>query len=181
MILKSIYHCSNDIYFFIWTAPPKPAVFLQSSWTQIYSSVIYSSVIYSGETVTLRCEIQGGEGTQWTYQWRRDRSNIREKSNEYRISSATKSDSGRYSCRGKRGSSWTEWSDITKLTVSCKLDIFHPFLFILHKVSSKTQQNTLSFNLSHINFCKTELHVFGLQEEAFRPTQTHGGTYTQCT
>uniref|UniRef100_A0A3P8PFD6 Ig-like domain-containing protein n=1 Tax=Astatotilapia calliptera TaxID=8154 RepID=A0A3P8PFD6_ASTCA len=163
------YKPAHDIFL---TAPPKPTVTLQPSWTQIYS----------GETtVTLRCEIQGGEGAQWTYQWRRDRSNIREKSNEYRISSATKSDSGRYSCRGKRGSSWTEWSDITKLTVSCKLDIFHPFLFILHKVSSKTQQNTLSFNLSHINFCKTELHVFGLQEEAFRPTQTHGGTYTQCT
>lgn len=167
MILKSIYHCSNDIFFFIWTAPPKPAVFLQSSWTQIYS----------GDTVTLRCEIQGGEGAQWTYQWRRNNLNKPPTSSEYRISSATKSDGGRYSCRGKRSSSWTEWSDITKLTVSCKLDIFHPFLFILHKVSSKTQQNTLSFNLSHINFCKTELHIFGLQEEAFRPTQTHTGEH----
>uniref|UniRef100_A0A3Q2W7B1 Ig-like domain-containing protein n=1 Tax=Haplochromis burtoni TaxID=8153 RepID=A0A3Q2W7B1_HAPBU len=114
-----------------------PAVFLQSSWTQIYSS----------ETVTLRCEIQGGEGAQWTYQWRQNNLNKPPTSSEYRISSATKSNSGGYSCRGKRGSSWTEWSDITKLTVSCKLDIFHPFLFILHKVSSKTQQNTLSFNL----------------------------------
>uniref|UniRef100_A0A3P9DBG9 Ig-like domain-containing protein n=1 Tax=Maylandia zebra TaxID=106582 RepID=A0A3P9DBG9_9CICH len=148
--------------------PPKPAVFLQSSWTQIYS----------GDTVTLRCEIQGGEGAQWTYEWRQNNLDHPPTSSEYRISSATKSDSGGYSCRGKRGSSWTKWSDITKLTVSCKLDIFHPFLFILHKVSSKTQQNTLSFNLSHINFCKTELHVFGLQEEAFRPTQTHTGEHT---
>uniref|UniRef100_A0A3P9D3Q5 Ig-like domain-containing protein n=1 Tax=Maylandia zebra TaxID=106582 RepID=A0A3P9D3Q5_9CICH len=87
-----------------------PAVFLQSSWTQIYSR----------ETVTLRCEIQGGEGAQWTYEWRRNNLDHPPTSSEYRISSATKSDSGRYSCRGKRSSSWTEWSDVTKLTVSCK-------------------------------------------------------------
>lgn len=42
------------------TLPSKPTVTLQPSWTQIYS----------GETVTVRCEIQGGEGAQWTYEWR---------------------------------------------------------------------------------------------------------------
>uniref|UniRef100_A0A669DXD4 Ig-like domain-containing protein n=1 Tax=Oreochromis niloticus TaxID=8128 RepID=A0A669DXD4_ORENI len=94
-------------------APPKPTVTLQPSWTQIYSSVIYR-----GETVTVRCEIQGGEGAQWTYEWRRGQVNIRPTSSEYRISRATESDSGEYSCRGRRSSSWTEWSDITTLTVS---------------------------------------------------------------
>uniref|UniRef100_A0AAZ1X0L6 Ig-like domain-containing protein n=1 Tax=Oreochromis aureus TaxID=47969 RepID=A0AAZ1X0L6_OREAU len=94
-------------------APPKPTVTLQPSWTQIYSSVIYS-----GETVTVRCEIQGGEGAQWTYEWRRGQVNIRPTSSEYRISRATESDSGGYRCRGRRSSSWTEWSDITTLTVS---------------------------------------------------------------
>ncbi|XP_039902958.1 low affinity immunoglobulin gamma Fc region receptor III-like, partial [Simochromis diagramma] len=98
----------SDIISLSVSSPPKPAVFLQSSWTQIYSS----------ETVTLRCEIQGGEGAQWTYQWRQNNLNKPPTSSEYRISSATKSNSGGYSCRGKRGSSWTEWSDITKLTVS---------------------------------------------------------------
>ncbi|XP_039902170.1 low affinity immunoglobulin gamma Fc region receptor II-like [Simochromis diagramma] len=45
-------------------APPKVTVFLQPSWTQIYS----------GETVTVTCEIQGGEGAQWMYEWRRGQS-----------------------------------------------------------------------------------------------------------
>ncbi|CAI5669155.1 unnamed protein product, partial [Oreochromis niloticus] len=90
------------------TAPPKPTVTLQPSWTQIYS----------GETVTVRCEIQGGEGDQWTYEWRRGQLKIRQSSNEYRISRATESDSGVYSCRGTRTYLLTEWSDTITLTVS---------------------------------------------------------------
>ncbi|CAI5669150.1 unnamed protein product [Oreochromis niloticus] len=89
-------------------SPPKPTVTLQPSWPQIYS----------GETVTVRCEIQGGEGAQWTYEWRRGQSSIRETSNEYRINSVTESDGGGYSCRGRRSSSWTEWSDSTTLKVT---------------------------------------------------------------
>uniref|UniRef100_A0A669DRZ4 Ig-like domain-containing protein n=1 Tax=Oreochromis niloticus TaxID=8128 RepID=A0A669DRZ4_ORENI len=98
---------AHDIFL---TAPPKPTVTLQPSWTQIYR----------GETVTMRCEIQGGEGAQWTYEWRRGHSNIREKSNEYKIT-ATESDSGGYTCIGRRGNFYTQWSDSITLTVSCKL------------------------------------------------------------
>ncbi|CAI5669104.1 unnamed protein product [Oreochromis niloticus] len=92
--------------------PPKPTVILQPSKTQLNSGVIYR-----GETVTVRCEIHGGEGAQWTYEWRRGQSSIRETSSEYRISRATWSDSGGYSCRGRRGSSWTDWSDIITMTI----------------------------------------------------------------
>ncbi|XP_039868957.1 Fc receptor-like protein 5 [Simochromis diagramma] len=92
----------------IYRAPPKPTVTLQLPWPQIYS----------GETVTVRCEIQGGEGAQWTYEWRTAEVNTPPTSNEYRISSAAESDSGEYSCRGRRNSSWTEWSDITTLKVT---------------------------------------------------------------
>ncbi|XP_026010029.1 Fc receptor-like protein 5 [Astatotilapia calliptera] len=88
----------------------KPTVTLQPSWTQIYS----------GETVTVRCDIQGGEGAQWTYEWRQNKLNTPPTSNEYRISSATESDSGGYSCRGRRTYMLTEWSDTITLTVSCK-------------------------------------------------------------
>uniref|UniRef100_A0A3B4GN04 Ig-like domain-containing protein n=1 Tax=Pundamilia nyererei TaxID=303518 RepID=A0A3B4GN04_9CICH len=87
-----------------------PTVTLQPPWTQIYS----------GETVTVRCEIQGNEGAQWTYEWRPAKVNTPPTSNEYRISSAAESDSGGYSCRGRRNSSWTEWSDITTLKVTAK-------------------------------------------------------------
>uniref|UniRef100_A0A3P9DU22 Ig-like domain-containing protein n=1 Tax=Maylandia zebra TaxID=106582 RepID=A0A3P9DU22_9CICH len=90
--------------------PSKPTVTLQPSWTQIYS----------GETVTVRCEIQGGEGAQWTYEWRAAKLNTPPTSNEYRIIRATESDSGGYSCRGRRDYFFTEWSDIITLTVSYK-------------------------------------------------------------
>ncbi|XP_076738330.1 B-cell receptor CD22-like [Maylandia zebra] len=103
----------SDITTLKVTAPPKPTLTLQPSKTQIHSGEIHS-----GETVTVRCEIQGGEGAQWTYEWRRGQVNIGSASSEYRISSAAESDSGGYSCRGKRNSSWTEWSDITTLKVT---------------------------------------------------------------
>ncbi|XP_025760153.1 putative high affinity immunoglobulin gamma Fc receptor IC [Oreochromis niloticus] len=92
------------------TLPSKPTVTLQPSWTQIYS----------GETVTVRCEIQGGEGAQWTYEWRAAKLNTPPTSNEHRIIRATESDSGGYSCRGRRDYFFSEWSDIITLTVSYK-------------------------------------------------------------
>ncbi|XP_006809404.2 high affinity immunoglobulin gamma Fc receptor I-like, partial [Neolamprologus brichardi] len=96
--------------FFGSSAPPKPTVTLQPSWTQIYS----------GETVTVRCEIQGGEGAQWTYEWSPAKLNTPPTSNEYRIITVTESDSGGYSCRGTRNYLLTEWSDTITLTVSSK-------------------------------------------------------------
>uniref|UniRef100_A0A3P9DUU1 Ig-like domain-containing protein n=1 Tax=Maylandia zebra TaxID=106582 RepID=A0A3P9DUU1_9CICH len=116
----------------------KPTVTLQPSWTQIYS----------GETVTVRCEIQGGEGAQWTYEWRAAKLNTPPTSNEYRIIRATESDSGGYSCRGRRDYFFSEWSDIITLTVSCK--IFHPEY--LNKENSHS-----SFNLEIETVCKNVL------------------------
>ncbi|CAI5669115.1 unnamed protein product [Oreochromis niloticus] len=89
--------------------PIKPTVTLQPSWTQIYS----------GETVTVRCEIQRREGAQWTYEWSPDKLNTPPTSSEYRIT-VTESDSGGYSCRGRRDYSLTYWSDTITLTVSPK-------------------------------------------------------------
>uniref|UniRef100_A0A3B4ERR8 Ig-like domain-containing protein n=1 Tax=Pundamilia nyererei TaxID=303518 RepID=A0A3B4ERR8_9CICH len=97
--------------------PPKPTVTLQPSWTQTYS----------GDTVTVRCEIHGGERVQWTYEWRGGQKNIRETSSVYTINSVNESDGGGYSCRATRSSSWTEWSDSTSLRVTGELDIFHIF------------------------------------------------------
>ncbi|CAI5682921.1 unnamed protein product [Oreochromis niloticus] len=117
-----LYHCrggrGDPVYYtedssdvtVVETLPSKPTVTLQPSWTQIYS----------GETVTVRCEIQGGEGAQWTYEWRAAKLNTPPTSNEYRIIRATESDSGGYSCRGRRDYFFSEWSDIITLTVSYK-------------------------------------------------------------
>ncbi|MED6249880.1 hypothetical protein ATANTOWER_021091 [Ataeniobius toweri] len=85
----------------------KVAMIQQPSWSQIYR----------GERVTLRCEIQGGGGAQWTYEWRPTNRNS-PSSSEYRIISATEAQSGEYSCRGRTERfSLTPWSDVIKITL----------------------------------------------------------------
>ncbi|KAM4714734.1 LOW QUALITY PROTEIN: uncharacterized protein FYW61_019641 [Anableps anableps] len=86
------------------TVSIKPTVTLQPNWSQIFR----------GETVTLRCEIQGGGGTQWTYEWRPTSRNS-PTSSEYRITAA---DSSRYKCRGSGNYQLTQWSDDLSLTVA---------------------------------------------------------------
>lgn len=79
--------------------------------------------IFSGETITLSCEIQGGGGTKWTYEWMKSASNTSVSRNEYKIRKALKSDSGNYWCKGRHSGnlySSTEWSDAITLTVSRK-------------------------------------------------------------
>ncbi|XP_037544542.1 uncharacterized protein si:ch211-163c2.2 [Nematolebias whitei] len=83
----------------------KPSVILKPSWSQIFS----------GETVTLRCQIQGG-GTHWTYEWRTPNRNS-PTSSEYRISRVTYSDSGEYRCYVRSGDHQTGWSDAFRLSV----------------------------------------------------------------
>uniref|UniRef100_A0A3B3U745 Ig-like domain-containing protein n=1 Tax=Poecilia latipinna TaxID=48699 RepID=A0A3B3U745_9TELE len=92
--------CSQDM--------PDPTVTQQPNWP-----------VYRGETVTLRCEIQGGGGTQWTYEWRPTNRNS-PTSSEYRINRVSESDNGEYSCKAKRGHQLTDWSDAFRLTVRCK-------------------------------------------------------------
>ncbi|XP_023201690.1 putative high affinity immunoglobulin gamma Fc receptor IC [Xiphophorus maculatus] len=75
------------------------------------------SLIYEGEKVTLRCEIQDDGGTEWTYEWKTTNRNF-SSSSEYMIISATKADSGEYSCKGRRGYEFTGWSEAIRLTVS---------------------------------------------------------------
>uniref|UniRef100_A0A8C4II23 Ig-like domain-containing protein n=1 Tax=Dicentrarchus labrax TaxID=13489 RepID=A0A8C4II23_DICLA len=83
---------------------------LQPNWPQIFS----------GETITLRCEIDGGGDTQWTYEWEPTSSNTQSSTHsEYRTIRAQWSHSGDYRCKGRKDSySSTEWSDYIRLTVS---------------------------------------------------------------
>uniref|UniRef100_A0A3B5QA26 Ig-like domain-containing protein n=1 Tax=Xiphophorus maculatus TaxID=8083 RepID=A0A3B5QA26_XIPMA len=84
----------------------KVSVTMEPKWSQIFS----------GEKVTLRCEIRGGEGTEWTYEWRTSNRNS-PTSSEYRINGATESDSGEYSCRAKSDYQLTDWSNTFRLSV----------------------------------------------------------------
>ena len=80
------------------------------------------SEIYSGESITLRCEIQGGD-TEWEYEWTTTSSRQPQNVNEYRITSASLSASEDYWCKGRmRGAQQnsTGWSNSLTLTVSGK-------------------------------------------------------------
>ncbi|KAL7880625.1 hypothetical protein SRHO_G00028790 [Serrasalmus rhombeus] len=89
---------------------PKAVVFIQPD-----------KQVFKGETVTLRCDIQGGGVSNWQYSWFKDDPN-RRVSNEqqYSISSVTESHRGKYTCRGtERGTSRSSHtSEAVTLTVS---------------------------------------------------------------
>ncbi|XP_067379185.1 Fc receptor-like protein 2, partial [Channa argus] len=73
--------------------------------------------IFSGESITFTCNVQGGGGTEWTYEWTPAKLNTPPTHNEHVIDRATESDSGNYRCRGKKYFSFTEWSNVLTLTI----------------------------------------------------------------
>uniref|UniRef100_A0A672YC56 Ig-like domain-containing protein n=1 Tax=Sphaeramia orbicularis TaxID=375764 RepID=A0A672YC56_9TELE len=82
------------------------------------------SEIFYGEAFTLRCEIQDGGNTGWTYEWTLDTINLTTTTNEYRITRATPAHRGSYRCRGRTDSSVTTvWSNVIKLTVAGKMKV----------------------------------------------------------
>uniref|UniRef100_A0A3P8PZ72 Ig-like domain-containing protein n=1 Tax=Astatotilapia calliptera TaxID=8154 RepID=A0A3P8PZ72_ASTCA len=90
--------------------PDLPVVTLYPNWSEIYR----------GETITVRCEIHGGD-TEWNYEWEANSIIKPPNQNEYRIRSASSLYSGNYRCKGRMKSSQhetTEWSDSVTLTVS---------------------------------------------------------------
>ncbi|XP_062305941.1 basement membrane-specific heparan sulfate proteoglycan core protein-like [Osmerus eperlanus] len=90
------------------TARPYAVVTLKPNWSQIFK----------GESVTLRCDIQGTEYTDWKYEWRRPGDSTpgwTEK--EYKIIRAEESHSGEYRCIGQHGPDQSEWSSAVKLEV----------------------------------------------------------------
>ncbi|CAI5669122.1 unnamed protein product [Oreochromis niloticus] len=92
------------------TVSNRPVVTLYPNWSEIYR----------GETITVRCEIHGGD-TEWDYEWETNSTIKAPNQNEYRIRSASSSNSGNYRCKGRMKSSQhntTEWSDSVTLTVS---------------------------------------------------------------
>ncbi|XP_053486030.1 Fc receptor-like protein 5 [Ictalurus furcatus] len=62
--------------------------------------------VFRGETVTLRCEIQGGGDTEWTYSWYKKDNTLypSRTTQEFSFSSVRNDDSGEYTCRGRRSS-----------------------------------------------------------------------------
>uniref|UniRef100_A0A8C1U843 Ig-like domain-containing protein n=1 Tax=Cyprinus carpio TaxID=7962 RepID=A0A8C1U843_CYPCA len=78
--------------------------------------------VFRGETVTLRCDIDGEGVTSWRYSWYKDGSDSVFSDQEHTFSSVTESDAGKYSCYGaeRGGSRTSNISDEVTLTVSDK-------------------------------------------------------------
>ncbi|XP_073669822.1 Fc receptor-like protein 5 [Paramisgurnus dabryanus] len=103
-------HISNAVTLTV-SESPKPVV-----------SVKPDKQLFSGETVTLRCDIQDTGDTEWTYSWtvepycwyRRFYCDTQ----ECKINNTQYYHSGKYTCRGKIREQNTEMSDAVTLTVS---------------------------------------------------------------
>ncbi|XP_073673323.1 Fc receptor-like protein 5 [Garra rufa] len=77
--------------------------------------------VFRGDTVTLRCDINGEGVTDWRYSWYKDDSkSVFSDRQEHAFNLVTESDAGKYSCEGSetKGSRWSQISDAVKLTVS---------------------------------------------------------------
>ncbi|XP_045069742.1 basement membrane-specific heparan sulfate proteoglycan core protein-like isoform X3 [Coregonus clupeaformis] len=109
----------DPVYYTLYSDPvqiniterPVAVLTLQPNWTQIFR----------GETVTMRCDIQGGGDTEWQYEWYKNGYSVYRYSNtksEYRISPVYVFSSGSYTCEGVKGNKFSKTSDAVQLTVS---------------------------------------------------------------
>uniref|UniRef100_A0A3Q4BDP4 Ig-like domain-containing protein n=1 Tax=Mola mola TaxID=94237 RepID=A0A3Q4BDP4_MOLML len=92
------------------TVSGKAVVNVQPNWPEIYQ----------GESITLTCDIVGGEDSEWKYVWTMPNPYTGHTRKEYPIQWTSPSDSGDYRCQGreKSGMSETGWSDAFRLTIS---------------------------------------------------------------
>uniref|UniRef100_A0AAR2LWB7 Ig-like domain-containing protein n=1 Tax=Pygocentrus nattereri TaxID=42514 RepID=A0AAR2LWB7_PYGNA len=89
--------------------------------TKAVVSIKPDKQVFKGETVTLRCDMQAGGDTEWTYRWYKDdRLSSNRRTQEFTVSSVTESNGGKYTCRGDRTHDFqsSEISDAVTLTVS---------------------------------------------------------------
>uniref|UniRef100_A0A3Q3FSA1 Ig-like domain-containing protein n=1 Tax=Labrus bergylta TaxID=56723 RepID=A0A3Q3FSA1_9LABR len=95
------------------TVSDRAVVTLQPHWTEIYS----------GEKITLRCEIEGGDDSEWEYEWETTSSDRSVRQSESFEITATSYREGEYKCKGKHKTevlSSTQWSTPITLTVSAQ-------------------------------------------------------------
>uniref|UniRef100_A0A8C2JSN0 Ig-like domain-containing protein n=1 Tax=Cyprinus carpio TaxID=7962 RepID=A0A8C2JSN0_CYPCA len=93
--------------------------------------------VFRGQIVTLTCDIQDTDVTNWSYIWNKDDSETHvSQSQEYRISSVSESHTGNYSCTGREtgGSRYSHTSEKVTLTVSgeCMAPMCVACLLTLH-------------------------------------------------
>ncbi|XP_024119691.2 leukocyte immunoglobulin-like receptor subfamily A member 2, partial [Oryzias melastigma] len=105
----AVYSDKSDEVTINITFSNKVSVTQKPSWSQMFR----------GETITLTCEVQGGEGVQWEYEWRTPQSQtFRTNRKDWTF---TASISGDYSCKSRPTDdsySATKWSEAVRVSVS---------------------------------------------------------------
>ncbi|KAI4884805.1 hypothetical protein NFI96_003749 [Prochilodus magdalenae] len=108
----------------LWVTLPVTVALRQKERPKASLTMVPTGQMFSGETVTLRCDIQGHTDTGWRYSWYKDGDGNRpvhssDDKTDYSFS-AVESDSGTYTCRGerRRDSQRSEISNTVTLTVS---------------------------------------------------------------
>uniref|UniRef100_A0A669CYA4 Ig-like domain-containing protein n=1 Tax=Oreochromis niloticus TaxID=8128 RepID=A0A669CYA4_ORENI len=135
--------------------------------------------------ITIKCEIQGGENTEWQYEWRTTSSKTPPTHSEYNISSASFSYNGQYWCKGRRDVFFsTAWSDAFTLKVSNKP---RPTITADRRTIPAGGNATLSCSVGSYNEWKyfwfrrvsvfTEIQVIRNKEPDQMITVTQGGIY----
>ncbi|XP_024661861.1 Fc receptor-like protein 5 [Maylandia zebra] len=166
--LSKVYHIQK-------TLSNRAFVTLQQNWTQIFS----------GEMITIKCEIQGRENTEWQHEWRTTSSKTPPTHSEYNISSASFSYNGQYWCKGRRDLFFsTAWSDAFTLKVSNKP---RPTITAERRTIPAGGNATLSCSVGSYNEWKyfwfrrasvfSEIQVIRNDEPDQMITVTQGGIY----
>ncbi|KAK3567317.1 hypothetical protein QTP86_018812 [Hemibagrus guttatus] len=112
------YHPQIIIYYTELSDPVKITVKVRP---KPVTSINPDNQVFSGETVTLRCDIQDESVSSWQYSWDKDASHSPVSSVQvYRISGVEVTHTGKYTCRGaeRGGSRSSHSSDAVTLTVS---------------------------------------------------------------
>ncbi|XP_029943925.1 Fc receptor-like protein 5 isoform X3 [Salarias fasciatus] len=100
---------SDEAYISI-TFTNKPVITRQPSWSQIFQ----------GEEITLTCEVQGGEKTDWWYYWSRNSQYLQQKNEKFLKVTASQSINEKYDCMASRTDdsfSSTTWSEAFTVSV----------------------------------------------------------------
>uniref|UniRef100_A0A672F348 Ig-like domain-containing protein n=1 Tax=Salarias fasciatus TaxID=181472 RepID=A0A672F348_SALFA len=96
--------------YLVETVTNKPVITRQPSWSQIFQ----------GEEITLTCEVQGGEKTDWRYYWRRNSVPLQQKNEKVLKVTASQSFNEEYKCMATHKDdiySSTTWSEAFTVSV----------------------------------------------------------------
>uniref|UniRef100_A0A6Q2X331 Ig-like domain-containing protein n=1 Tax=Esox lucius TaxID=8010 RepID=A0A6Q2X331_ESOLU len=108
LLLNTLIYCGHS------QGIPAAVLTLQPNWPQIFM----------GESVTMICNIQEGDVTDWTYTWRRTFNNgytdFTSTENKHQINATDLSVSGDYTClgRNRHNQHYSMWSNRVRLTVT---------------------------------------------------------------